>query len=86
MSVTKNSFHISGFWFHVTWDRQGNIGIDQHGDVWFNKANPRSESGGLVVKPSTPKPKIHVRSADLFMYEREASRAYYMNRMIKLAM
>lgn len=40
----QTSFHLHAFWFHVTWNSDGTIGKDQHGDLWFDIQNPKSEA------------------------------------------
>lgn len=37
----KTSHHITGFWFHITWN--GNEGIDQHGCKWINPDQPEKK-------------------------------------------
>jgi hypothetical protein len=66
--TTQTSFSITGFWFHITWNAKGTIGIDQHGTTWFNKSNPVSESG---MKPEPVKARGWVSADDLFMQSRE---------------
>lgn len=46
--MTNTSFHISGFWFHIEWDKEGKTGIDQHGKKWSNKENPMPELKLLI--------------------------------------
>jgi hypothetical protein len=73
--TTQSSFSISGFWFHVTWNAKGTIGIDQHGTTWFNKSNPISESGMSAEKKQK---KGWISADDLFMETRE--NPFYINR------
>jgi len=88
--MSTTSFHINGFWMHVKWDAQGKIGKDQHGQIWYNKENPRSEMGGLRPKverswrsqpTASSKPSYQPASnKDYFQQRREASHEYYHSR------
>jgi len=38
--MKKTSLHLSGFWFHITWENDC-VGHDQHGTKWNNIKNPQ---------------------------------------------
>ncbi|HYH15276.1 MAG TPA: hypothetical protein VD794_08650 [Flavisolibacter sp.] len=88
--MSTTSFHINGFWAHVTWDAQGKVGRDQHGHIWYNKENPRSEMGGLrpTVDRFSRQPATTSRLAgfkpasnkDYFLQQRESAHEYYHTR------
>jgi hypothetical protein len=79
--MTRTSFHINGFWFHINWNYLGTMGIDQHGDTWYNKANPVSAAGGLKAsQPPTGTTKLD--NKDYFMDLRERATAFYINRQL----
>jgi len=84
MYTNQSSFHINGFWFHVKWDAQGKVGKDQHGSIWYNQLNPRSEMGGMRPSSySTPNPMRTAAPAsnkDFFLQNREASHEFYHSR------
>jgi hypothetical protein len=41
----RSSFHLNGFWFHVLWSSNGQVGKDQHGNWWYNILQPHD--GGV---------------------------------------
>lgn len=45
--MTKTSFHIGGFWFHVQWSADGTTGTDQHGCTWYNRDKPHTQKKHL---------------------------------------
>jgi hypothetical protein len=66
------SFHINTFWHHVEWNREGTIGRDQHGRIFFDRDNPVDETG--VFRPERD-PNVEIDQAiedRLFSSEFEA--------------
>jgi hypothetical protein len=76
--MQQTSFHVNGFWFHVKWDAQGKVGKDQHGGIWYNMQNPRSEMGGMRPKPDRSKGPSS--NKDYFLQQRESYHEYFHTR------
>lgn len=43
------SLHQHGFWSHIKWNSEGTIGVDQHGNRWFDRESPIREFTETVV-------------------------------------
>lgn len=81
MTVAKTSFHINGFWKHVSLI-SSNVYRDQHNEIWILKGNRfYSECGGFVSDPIEQKKKVVLSSAkDIFLHEREAYHEFFQSR------
>lgn len=47
--MNTTHFHFGGFWFYVSWSKDGAVGTDQHGNRWFNKSNPHTADNAIEV-------------------------------------
>lgn len=43
------SLHLHGFWSHIRWNSEGSIGVDQHGNRWFDRECPIREFTNTVI-------------------------------------
>jgi hypothetical protein len=80
--MTKQSFAIGGFWYHVSLI-SSDVYRDQHNNIWIKKDNRfYSECGGLVSDPIEVKTGW-VSADDMFIQERENWASYFNNRYYK---
>jgi hypothetical protein len=69
--MTTASFHIHGFWYHVS-RISSNVFRDQHSNLWIKENNRfYSEFGGLVSAPIQDRQKGWISADDLFLRDRE---------------
>jgi hypothetical protein len=81
--MTTQSFHINGFWHHVSLIHS-NVYRDQHNNIWILKNNRFvSECGSYQSGPVKTENKGWLSADDLFLQSRESYHEYFNTRYYK---